>query len=1480
MNARRTTLLVAALLGALLIMPASQASAAKVGNPGTFTATVLNGSSIKVGSQTFGFGSGDPITFTGTISSSGAINIPESGAHFPTLSAGGYPVHINVADPITGSINPYTGAISMTLRVWIKIDNVPLGGGCRIASDSSPIVVSPLTTGSSGSVTGEPYDDGNGEAKVVNGTFSVPGSSDCGIAGGTVDDTVGIPSGSGNNNAQFFIDWSPIVTKDVQPSFTATPNSGTAPLTVDLNAGATSAPDGVRTCTPALPVTPNCGYRWDYDNNGTVDEVTNTPTVNDHIYALPGTYQTKLTVFDNEQDSNSTTRTVTVNPPPPDLTINKTHSGNFLANTEESYTLAVSNIGSGATQGTTTVTDTLPAGLSFASGTGSGWSCSAVAQVVTCTRTGLINANSSAPNITLNVNVAGNAASSVTNNVAVSTIAGSSPEVVVNNNSDTDPTTIDKVDMGITKTAVGTFETGTVETYNLALNNAGTVPTTGVTTVTDVLPSGISFVSAGSANGWSCGNAGQTVTCTRPAGIPLGSAGSIQIDVVAGSTAVPAVTNTGSVSTPLDANSANNSSQIITPVIATVDLTIDKSHSSAFRVGSAASYTIAVQNRGARSSAGNTTVHDTLPDGLTPTGASGSGWNCTINGQDVDCTRTASILASENAPLITVDVDVTPAVARPTVTNTATVATAGTGLDADSNTANNSDSDPTTITVTDVTIDKSHTGGFPLGGQGTYTLSVRNDGTAPTVGTVTVTDTLPAELSYVNATGSGWSCGAVGQVVTCTRTISIDAGQTAPPISLQVDVADTDEEETVNSASVSAADDVNAANDSDTDPTPLTAADLELSKSHSGDFRVGTTRAYVIEVENVGSQPTVGTTTVTDTLPAGLSFEAASGSGWTCGAALQVVTCTRTAVISPGAEAPPITVQADVNQGAYPSVTNTATVANTEDRNDANDSDSDPTTITASDLAVEKTHQGGVRAGDEATYLIKVTNVGTADTNSPATVTDTLPAGLTYVGSPSADWDCSNSGQDVTCEHSGSIEAGDVTGTTLELHADVAAGAPSQVTNTATVSTANDPVAGNNSDGDTADVDRIDLGVDKSHTGTFPRGGSGTYTIAVDNDGTVPSEGVTTVTDTLPAGLSYAGASGSGWSCSVSSGTVECTHAGPVAAGGDAAPITLNVDVATNAPAQVTNTATVSGADDVDSSDDSDSDPTDTVGVADVTGSIRSQVPAPNGFFRVGTTGTYNVAVRNIGTGPLTGGVTAMVDLPDGLTFVDAFGTGWNCDPTVEGATCLHAADLPADTRSDITVEVLVAGQAAPTATTDLDVSNAADMSGPNNSDSDTTPVKMLDVSVAMQHVGTFELGAQSSFRINVENLGSASTVAGTRIVDELPAGLTFNSGSGVGWSCTSSGQAVVCLHQDLLAPGSQAEPLTLNVTPQASVAGQQLTNTVSVHSKQDGLAVNNTATDQVTIGPAPPAPLPQVKGKVCKKKKGKKGKKCKKRKK
>ena len=102
----------------------------------------------------------------------------------------------------------------------------------------------------------------------------------------------------------------------------------------------------------------------------------------------------------------------------PDLTITMSHSGNFLRpQTGATYTITVSNSGAD-TSALVTVNFNLPAGLTATDLSGLNWSCTL--SPLQCTRGDVLAAGTSFDPITLTVNVANNAASSVTNSATVS----------------------------------------------------------------------------------------------------------------------------------------------------------------------------------------------------------------------------------------------------------------------------------------------------------------------------------------------------------------------------------------------------------------------------------------------------------------------------------------------------------------------------------------------------------------------------------------------------------------------------------------------------------------------------------------------------------------------------------------------------------------------------------------------------------------------------------------------------------------------------------------------------------------------------------------------------------------------------------------------------------------------------------------------------------------------------------------------------
>ena len=305
-------------------------------------------------------------------------------------------------------------------------------------------------------------------------------------------------------------------------------------------------------------------------------------------------------------------------------------------------------------------------------------------------------------------------------------------------------------------------------------------------------------------------------------------------------------------------------------------------------------------------------------------------------------------------------------------------------------------------TASNLTIDKAHSGNFTRGANGVYTLTVRNTGDAPTQGTVTVVDQLPAGLSYVSATGTNWSCAAAGTTtitVTCTRTAGIAAGASTDVISLTVGVATTAGVGTTppnsltNTATVSGGGEpaANNGNNSDSDATTIVdPVDLAIDKAHTDAFVHGSNGVFTLTARNDGGTATTGTVTVTDQIPTGLAYVSAAGTDWTCGTAGNpvTVTCTRTAAIAAGGSAPAITLTVLVNAAAGAEITNTASVSGGGEpaAKNGNNSDSDKVLIDAPANAAPVAHDDVATTNEDANVDIDVLANDTDDGGAAALV--------------------------------------------------------------------------------------------------------------------------------------------------------------------------------------------------------------------------------------------------------------------------------------------------------------------------------------------------------------------------------------------------------------------------------------------------------------------------------------------------------------
>src|ERR1043166_1686370 len=1007
-----------------------------------------------------------------------------------------------------------------------------------------------------------------------------------------------------------------------------------------------------------------------FDGGGTMVVQTQNPS-NMYDIPLPSLAATNAIAIGG--GTSSTGDLANANVPLPNLAITKTDGVTTVyRGGTVTYTIVVTNSSAYAVTGT--VADTVPASV-----TGVTWTCTPSAGSSCAAASGSGNTISTSATLlaagtatyTVSGTIAAGASGTLANTATVAVpafLTDSNPA----NNTATDTDTINlNANLGITKTdGLANINPGSAVTYTIVVSNAGPDTSNG-SIVTDTVPATITGVT------WTCGAVTGGATCGAASGsgnsinttanLPSGGSVTYTVSGTLATTATGTLSNTATVLTPAsgvtDPNDPtrtganNNSATDNTTINSVPELRLAKSHSGNFTVGVNGTYTLTASNSGTLATSGTITVVDNLPAGLTIAATpTGTGWNCSttvVGSSTATCTSATVIAAGATSPNpITVTVVVAPA-AFPSVTNSATISGGG---EPGTMNGNNTVTDPTTVSgIPDMTITKSHVGNFSQGQVGaTYSLTATNSGTAATSGTVTVVDTLQAGLTATAISGTGWAC--VLGTLTCTRNDALAAGSSYPVITVTVTVANNAASSVTNSVSVSGGGENNATNNTATAPTTINQLpDMTITKSHVGNFTQGQVGAtYSITATNSGFAATSGTVTVVDTLPAGLTATAISGTGWTC--VLGTLTCTRSDALAAGSSYPVITVTVNVANNAASSVTNSATVSGGGQTNTTNDTATNPTTINQlPDMTITKSHVGNFTQGQVgATYSITATNSGFATTTGTVTVVDTLPAGLTATAISGTGWSCVLG--TLTCTRSDALAAGS-SYPVITLTVNVANNAAASVTNSVSVSGGGQTNTGNDTASDPTTINQLpDLTITKTHVGNFSQGQVGaTYSITATNSGSAATSGTVTVVDTLPAGLTATAISGTGWSCVL--GTLTCTRSDALAAGSSYPVITLTVNVANNAASSVTNSVSVSGGGQTNTTNDTATNPTTINQLPDMT-ITKSHV----GNFTQGQIGaTYSITATNSGFAATSGTVTVVDTLPAGLTATAISGTGWSC---------------------------------------------------------------------------------------------------------------------------------------------------------------------------------------------------------------------------
>jgi uncharacterized repeat protein (TIGR01451 family) len=435
------------------------------------------------------------------------------------------------------------------------------------------------------------------------------------------------------------------------------------------------------------------------------------------------------------------------------------------------YTITVTNTGPQSANGQITVVDSLPAGLTYASVTGAGWTCAAVGVRVTCTNPGPL-ANGGTSTFVLSANVPIGTAGSPTN---ILLVQGSTIDQDQTDNRFTFTTlAVTNIAFTLTKSHAGNFTVGVPGVYTLAAKNTGTASTTATLTLVDTLPAGMGFTS-GSGAGWTFTSTGSPVivTCTHlnTTVVAAGATTTVTLTVSVAAAAAPSKTNTAQV----------NGGGMIAPAQASDATTVNSTAVAVTPDGS----TVSQLPSNATSYTANFTVtnNGTIADIFSLAGAAAPGTSITITSVNGG-TATVSLAAGANAVVPVIYKVNNAAVAgavdtlKLTATSTTVPATTDVGtwvitvIRAGLTITKQLYRDDKVTLITPVA--KVSPGEFVQ-----FKVTVTATGVAGTT-LVHVTDPVPATVTYNSATGDlvGWTLTQAAGTVTGDLAGTLATGQT------------------------------------------------------------------------------------------------------------------------------------------------------------------------------------------------------------------------------------------------------------------------------------------------------------------------------------------------------------------------------------------------------------------------------------------------------------------------------------------------------------------------------------------------------------------------------------------------------------------------------------------------------------------------------------------------------------------------------
>ena len=630
-------------------------------------------------------------------------------------------------------------------------------------------------------------------------------------------------------------------------------------------------------------------------------------------------------------------------------------------------------------------------------------------------------------------------------------------------------------------------------------------------------------------------------------------------------------------------------------------------------------------------------------------------------------------------------------------------------------------------------------------------------------------------------------------------------------------------------------------------------SDLSVSKTGPDSAAPGANVTFNINVTN-GGPDDAGTATLTDVIPAGLTFSSLNktSTAFTCSTPAVgfggTITCTATPFPAGSSVDFTVVLTVPVETSPGTTFTNVATVSSTTfDPNDENNSSATSFTTsggTSADLLATKSGPSNAVPNSDVQFNIVISNSG-PDAAQSVSFTDPLPGNMTFVSmaqNSGPAFDCSSapapgSSGTVTCTLA-TMNAGASASFTLTTH--IPSG-PSGVEypNLVTVtSTTPDPTPENNQGIATVTTSSADLSIKKVGPATATAGGTISWTLTAANGGPDTASDVSFV-DQLPSGTTFVSLAQNNGPAPINCSTPTPGQNGQVNCGftslasGDSAQFTLTANVAASIPngSMISNTATIalSGNADPNTANNSQTATTTINTSADV-GVTKTDSSDP---VTAGNNLTYTITVNN--AGPSNAASVSLSDtLPAGTTFVSLSSPGgWSCTVPAVGAGGTVSCSNPSLGLVNAVFTLTVA--VAPSVTGGTVLSNTAtassattDPNSGNESGTATTTVVAVQPTISISDVSKAEGNSgTTSYTFNV-TLSAATTA--TVKVDYATADGTATAPSDY-----------IALPTTTLTfnPGDLTKPVTVLVNGDTSNEPDE-TFTVNLTNPQNGTIADN----------------------------------------